>query len=260
MVLLLALGLGAGATQAQERVEATPLGRLLEAATKQGFFARVQGTRHFRLGGGDELVLIQVDVKRDGQELYLQSTVNHLDSENPTLRAVNLHMGPAGQLVKLRLILRTPKEEVTATGKIKGDEIEFEFKKGHEVNVQRYPWSDRTVPGTVALFVLPCFPELLPKDGWSFVQFDEQGLRSGPRKISAERTEDGTRVKLTHADSDALQAEAVLNLNGRLVSLHRSDQRIVNITPNEANRLTLEARQRLGEASKRKHAKQDEKK
>ncbi|MEZ6187049.1 MAG: hypothetical protein R3F62_18820 [Planctomycetota bacterium] len=234
----------AGLCQAQTKVEPTPLGRLLEAARDRGLFGRVEGTRHFRLGGGDELVLIQIDVRRDGEETWIQSTVNHLDPTRPTLRAVNLHLGPVGQIVKLRLILRTPEKEVTATGRVLEGEIEFEFKDGPSVDVQRFPWSERTIPGMLALFVLPCFPELLPRDGWDFVQFDEQGLASGPRTIRAQRDEDGTRVELTHTDSGAVQLEARLNLNGRLVSLLRGEERIVLVTAREAQRLTEEARTR----------------
>lgn len=204
-------------------------------------------------------MLIQVDVKRDDQELYLQSTVNHLSAERPVLRAVNLHLGPAGQIVKLRLILRTPEQEVTATGRVKDDQIEFEFTEGKQVNVQTFPWSDLSVPGNVVLFVLPCFPELLPKEGWSFVQFDEQGLASGPRTIRAEQTPDGTRVRVTHTDSGALQTEAVLNQNGRLISLLRGEQRIVEVTAHEAQRLTEEARARREafERHQRAHPTQD---
>lgn len=244
-LLCAALLLGAASlVGAQTKIEPTPLGRLLETARERGMFGRVEGTRHYRLGGGDGLVLIQLDIRRDGQETWLQSTVNHLDPQQPTLRAVNLHLGPVGQIVKLRLILRTPQKEVTATGKLLDGEIEFEFKEGAQVNVERFPWNERTVPGMLALFVVPCFAELLPKEGWEFVQFDEQGLSSGPRRIRAERTEEGTRVEIVHAESGDLQLEAQLNLNGRLVSLLRGQERIVLITPQEAQRLTAEARSR----------------
>lgn len=232
------------------------LGQLFLRARDAGSISRLDGERWFRLQskqGGDAVIMVRVQTTEEPPRLVLETTLTTLGQPVRNEMHTQVLMGADGRIQAFRSALRTGgAAESRAQGRVEGAALRLEVQEpGRPPREDQKPWNPEAVPGLALMFVVPALWDALPGDATEVVQFDESAARLAHRVVLRARSDPGaqgpelvTVTLVDAADRRAVQLEARVDPQGKIVELKREGSTIRAVAAADAQRLLAAERAR----------------